>query len=110
MMRAEEPGTGIDQHPEWKSSRHEWSKADCQCYVGPPTSPGLSGHEFTPFDDKGDFGRKPCARPGVWRGLWQCGGCPRSHTVLVCGECRVHHDADAATSVGATLMWVRAQE
>lgn len=110
MTLAEESGTGIDQHPEWHAETHEWSERDCRCYVGPPSSPGLSGHEFSPFDDKGVFVRKPCARPGLWRGLWQCGGCPDTHTVLVCDQCRSHHDADAATGVGATLMWVIAQD
>lgn len=110
MTPAEQPKSDVDQHPEWQSGRHEWSEFDCQCYVGAPTSPGLSGHEFNPFDDTGHFVRRPCARPGVWRGLWQCGSCPDTHTALVCGECRAHHDADAATGTGANLMWVPAQE
>lgn len=110
MTSAQRLRTAVDQHPEWQSGRHEWSEVDCQCYVGPPLGAGLSGHEFTPFDDMGEFVRKPCARPGAWRGLWQCGGCPDTHTVLVCDECRAHHDADAATGTGAALMWVRVQE
>lgn len=79
----------------------------CECYHGVPAREGFSGHEFTPFDDTGNWTRDPCQGHGVWRGLWQCGGCPNTHTVLVCAECREAHDADAATGMGAQLMWVK---
>lgn len=99
-----------DHHQEWRASVHEWSEIDCQWYFGTPTRLGLSGHEFTPFDKDGDFVRIPCARAGVWRGLWKCGGCPDTHTVLVCDQCRACHDADAETGEGALMMWVTARE
>lgn len=110
MALAEPPECGVDPHPEWQPSIHEGSEKDCQCHVGPPISPGFSGHEFSPFDEKGIFVRRPCGRPGVWRGLWQCGGCPDTHVALVCDECRAHHDADATAAGGAKLMWIRVQD
>lgn len=85
-------------------------RKDCQCHVGPPIGPGFSGHEFSPVDEKGIFVRRPCARPGVWRGFWQCGGCPDTHVALVCDECRAHHDADSTAADGAKLMWIRVQD
>lgn len=100
---------GSDPHREWQEDTHTWSELDCQCYVGPTDAAGFSGHEFNPFSPDGDFFRRPCGRPGVWRGLWQCGDCPDTHVALVCHECRAHHDADAAFEGGATLVWARAQ-
>ena len=64
----------------------------CECYHGPPKREGLSGHEFAPFDDTGDWTRDPCQGLGVWRGLWGCGGCQDMHTVRICADCRQAHD------------------
>ena len=72
-----------------------------------PDQGRTSGHEFTPFDENGNWSRTACARPGEWRGLWQCRE-GHTHTILVCDECRRYHDADAQIGIGAQLMWVNA--
>ena len=58
-------------------------------------------------------GRRLCSPApalGFWRGLWKYGGCPDTHTVLVCYQCRACHDADAEKGEGAVMMWVTARE
>lgn len=89
---------------------YEWSEHDCQCWHGAPRQAGLSGHEFSPFNANGVADYAICRSPGVWRGLWQCGGCPDTHTTLVCDECRGFHDADAASGVGVVMMWMKADD
>lgn len=101
-------GPLVEPHPEDQTEISDVTERQCECYHGPPTRKGLSGHEFSPFDSSGRWTRDRCEAPGLWRGLWQCGACPDTHTVLVCAECRLVHDADAATGLGAQLMWVTA--
>ncbi len=107
MSRAEHPESGIDQHREWRS--HEWSEKDCQCYVGPIYRPRPVRARVRPIRRERCL-RADSLRPtGCLEGLWQCGSCPDTHTVLVCDECRPHHDADSTTDRGAILVWFSAQ-
>lgn len=97
-----------DNHPEWTES-HNWLPNNCECFYRVDAESTLSGHEFTPFNDRGESVSRPCARRGVWRGLWQCGSCPDTHIVLVCDVCREHHDEDSSSAIGARIVWTPAQ-
>jgi len=82
---------------------HEWSLDDCECYFGQP-SEGMSGHEFSPFNDSGNWVRPACHLVATCLGTYKCGNCPDVHTVKVCAECRTAHDVDTLRG-GPQISW-----
>lgn len=46
----------------------DWSDSTCECYFGAPSSDVMSGHQFSPYNDSGNWVRPVCHMSATWRG------------------------------------------